>query len=284
MVLRGQKLASLTACLAGQLLVGGAPMPLPALPLQGAGRACLITATGSDPITVVQASPGSATTPIERTGRYLPMADCSGVRIVRGVALVYFGKGESERRPQTVRAGEPVQVPDDVGPSTDDWTGFLDAFNRLGARRQSVRATSRGIQDDAARLFPTGRILPPTMAITIDVTPLEIAEIDRFFITLEAGTRETVLAQDHIVGTLRIPADALTRGLNYQWTAVIRGAPLEGAFYVLTRSEAAAIEAADPSHRGTGAASALDRAIYLHSRGLEFDSLHIIRQLLADQR
>jgi len=288
MALCDENMASLRRCFAGGALLLVSLLETHAIVLTAPAQGCLIKAEGSDAVTAVKPAQDGGRQPAEFTDQYIPLSDCAGVRIIRGIALVYFGLGDIEtRRKQVVRAGELIEVPKDMTSAAPDdrWTKFVTAFTRLLRPHEvEAKATSRGVQDDAAAIFPTGRILPLRSAMTIDPTSVGVTEIDDFEISRRGGTRAAVLSLEHVAGTLRIPAGVLSPGLDYLWSAHIHGAAVEGTFYVLSRSEAAAIEEADPSRtaHGTDTVSTLDRALFLQSRGLEFDSIQIIRQLTAE--
>src|SRR5205814_4693504 len=97
MVLGREKLGSLKPSIAVGLLVAGALVLAHPISMHAAEQACLVTAAGSESITV-RAPPAAGVAPAERTGMYFPFADCSGIEIVRGDAVVHFGGRGSERR------------------------------------------------------------------------------------------------------------------------------------------------------------------------------------------
>jgi hypothetical protein len=104
--------------------------------------------------------------------------------------------------------------------------------------------------------------------------------LERFTLARIGGTKTIVLSLEGVSGTLRVPAEVLTPSEDYLWSASSQGAVVQGRFSVISRAEAAALAAAEPSLGD----STLERALFLQQQGFEFDGMRIIRELNSQNK
>ena len=253
---------------------------------EAAGPACIVRSGNDKPVVIAIENPPGSAAGAKQTGSYLPLADCTGVRILQGSGSVYFSTGA--RRPagnRPFREGELLTIPSTLEAEGDTgWPSFITLFARmLGVTETNREARSRGAGDRALEMLPYGRVLPSASPLRVDITTLE-TPLDSIRIERASGRRNEVFRQDRPGGTLEIPLQSFTRGLDYAWFAGSGGSESRGTFHVLSDDEAAAVEAAAPPATAPASAGAsFERALFLQSQGLEYDATRILAEIARRQ-
>lgn len=240
-----------------------------------------LLATGealADPLACTLAGGPDAIATQAGTPLLLPanVADCSGVRVTKGVVACVTTQFDTLKCEKF--SEEQTITPSVFGPKTivQGWRASLVAL--VGGGPGTVVATSRGTADS----LPTGQVLLATPRFDIDFTQKAFAGVQA--IEFREGTPQGALV-------VRVPGDGVQRvdssqflpGKTYSWAILPAGnfVPFYGQFLVVDRAnhrkadklvEQALKRQSDPQ------VQAMLRADSLHQQNYVFDAVQVLKQ------
>ncbi len=209
----------------------------------------------------------------------LAFDDCEGLLVLEGQARVYFaGEASPTLRSEQFSIGDRIRASNGGSP----WPALFEAIRTLFQGNVTSRVgLSRGIDDNALRSLPFGRLLPVQGSLIADISDV-LPELTRFQINRAQGARATVFATAR-TAMLEIPARIIPPGATYVWRATIADQTLERPFAIVSDAEGQAVLSSQPRLPSTQIEQ-LEWVLELQRRGFEFDALRALRAVSGAAR